>query len=94
MFLVKSFNSVRWDFTQNVLLVAKGQGCRSSHSRATSHWSVLVVRQFWARAYQAHVAAQHVVELRKFIHFEAAQQISYRGNPGVSFCRVARAAYF
>src|SRR5579884_3517114 len=41
------------------------------------------LRRLWPRADQAHLASQHVDELRQLIHLRQAQNASNRGNPGI-----------
>ncbi len=94
MLFVKSFEPVGWHFTQDMLFIPKSQCCRTGDPWTTSHWSMLMVWQFWTWPDQAHISPQDVVKLRKFVQLKTAQKISDGCDPGVSFCRMTRADSF
>lgn len=72
-----------------MLFIAKGEGSSPGYARATWHEGMLVIGELRPWADKAHISAQNIVELGKFIQFKAAEELSYASNSRIAGRRMS-----
>ena len=77
---IEADERVLWNLCKEPVFTGKGKRGRAGDTGAAGQEFQLLLGDFGARANEAHVAEEHVDELRKLVQLEAAQNAANRSN--------------